>query len=528
MRKHAIMIYQTDTLTVDTGRYLLSQNDKPIEIEPQVFDLLVYLIENHNRVVTRRELLEKMWKGRVVSDSALNARLKAARKAVGDSGRTQSIIKTIHGRGYQFVASVKICKAAEPASLNVTSTGNPQIFDLSEKPSIAVLPFANISGDLSQAYFCDGLTEDIITQLSRFRDLFVTASNSSFVYKGKAVKIQEVGRELGVRYILEGSVQASNKRVRISAQLIDSQSGQHLWAERYDRRLDDIFEVQDEVTNRVVGTLASGYGGRLRKAWQKQTQGIRSRNARAFDYFMRGLDAVDHFTLEGNRQGRKFFEQAIELDPNYAKAYGKLAWTYFLDAVEGWDPRWEKAIEKGHEFSLKGIEIDDNESWVHWSLGAYYVYVGKHDAAIFELERAVELNPNDADVLTDYGIFLSYSGRAKEGIAAALKAMQLNPHYPEWYTLQLVQIYHDARQYEDAVVTFQRQRTIDTTLVRLYLAASHAALGNTGEARRHIERVLQLDPDATLKRWTDFKLAPYKIPEDLQHFRDNLHRAGLR
>lgn len=395
------------------------------------------------------------------------------------------------------------------------------------KPSIAVLPFTNLSGDPGQDYFSDGITVDIVTNLSRFHDLFVIASESSFAYKGKAVNLKDVSQELGVRYILEGSVQRSNDLVRINAQLVDGSMGRHLWAERYERRLDDLFKVQDEVVEMIVGTLASGYGGRLRKAWQKRIQGTRPQNAQAFDCFMRGLDAVDEFTSESNRRGREFFEQAIELDPNYAKAYGKLAWTYLLEAIEGWTDDYDGALKKGFELATKGIESDDGESWAHWPLAAYYAYVGNHDLAELEFQKAVELNPNDADVLTDAGFYLSYAGNAEEGLEMARKAMRLNPHYPEYYTAQLVQIYFDGRRYEDAIAACESLRRFETTVVRLYLAASHAALGHTGDARKAIERVLELDSGATIQKWTDLKMAPYKEPKDLEHFKENLRKAGL-
>ncbi|MDH3688149.1 MAG: tetratricopeptide repeat protein [Gammaproteobacteria bacterium] len=406
-----------------------------------------------------------------------------------------------------------------------TDTGSEPMQTL-DKPSIAVLPFTNISGDPDQ-YFSDGITDDIVTNLSRFRDLIVIASHSSFAYKGKVVNIKDVSQELGVRYVLEGSVQKSNDRVRINAQLIDGSTGSHLWAERYDRRLDDIFKVQDEVVEMIVGTLASGYGGRLRKAWQRQAQGTRAQNAQAFDYFMRGIDSVNHFTSKTNRRGREFFEQAIELDPNYAKAYGKLAWTHLLDATEGWTEDYEGSIEKGRMFATKGIENDDGESWAHWALAAYYAYMSRHDLSQSEFEKAVELNPNDADVLTDVGFYLSYAGKAEEGLEIARKAMRLNPHYPEYYAAQLIQIYFDARQYEDAIATSESLRSFETTLQCLYLAASHGALGHTSEAQKAIERVLTLDSQATIQKWTDVKMAPYKNQEDLEHLRENLRKAGL-
>lgn len=401
------------------------------------------------------------------------------------------------------------------------------VLELPNKPSIAVLPFTNLSGDPAQEYFSDGITEDIITNLSRFRDLFVIASNSSFSYKGKQLKIQDVSRELGVRYVLEGSVQRSGNRVRINAQLIDGATGSHLWAERYQREIDDIFVLQDEVVETIVGTLATGYGGRLRKAWQKRAERKESESFQAFDCFMRGMDAFDNFTAGGSTRGRELFEEAIRLDPNYGKAYAKLAWTYILDAVEGWRKDYDELMSKAFEIALLGVERDEEESWVHWVLGGYYIYVRQFDLAFDEFQSAMNLNPNDADVLADVGFFQSYAGKAEDGIESTLRAMRLNPHFPQYYLLQFGQTCFDAYQYERAISTIEKARDLETTRTRLYLAASHAALGDIDKAKVAIRDVLKLDPQANIQKWTHPKMAPYKEPEHLQHFSHNLKKAGL-
>lgn len=519
------MHYRFEDLSLDTGQYRLSRDGLHVPVEPQVFDLLVYLIEHRGRVVTRDELLGELWKGKVVSDSALNARLKAVRKAVGDRGDLQRIIKTVHGRGYQFVAAVQDAVEKSDAKTGITPQA-AEVLPLPENPSIAVLPFANLSKDPDQDCFCDGLTEDVITELSRFRDLFVIASNSCFTYKGKAVKIQRVSEELGVQYVLEGSVQRSGDRVRISVQLIDGQTGRHLWSQRYDRGFDDVFEVQDDLTEQIVGTLATGYGGRLRKAWQKRPEAARAGNARAFDCFMCGLERIDHWTEVDMEEGRRYLERAIALDPGYTRAYSKLAWTYLCEALEGWSDDPESVLEKAYDLALQGIEMDDNESWAHWPLGAYYIYRGKFDRGIDELERAVTLNPNDADILMDYGYYLGYLGSPEQGLKEASRAMRLNPYYPEWYLSELGQIYFECRRYADAVSTCERVRRAEP-LTLLYLAAGYAALGRDREAEAAVERLLYLDPKATVGRWCDPVRAPYRHPDDLTHFRDNLISAGL-
>jgi adenylate cyclase len=441
----------------------------------------------------------------------------------------------VHGK-IEFAANdmgeVELKNIAKPVRAYRIATGATaappiSIPDRSDKPSIAVLPFDNMSGDPSQGYFSDGITENIITNLSRFRDLAVIARNSSFAYKGKSPNVSLVSRELGASFVLEGSVQRAGATVRITAQLIEGATGRHLWADRYDRNVEDIFAVQDEVTETIVGTLASAYGGRLRKAWEGRKQAGGGRNFRAFDCFLRGLQSFDHFTKEDVARARGHFLEAIDIDPGYAKAHAKLAWTYMVDVGFGWTDSPEDSLASALDSANKSIAHDDDEAWGHWALAGYHVNTGQHDLALAEFDRAFALNPNDADVMTDMAWCLSYSGRARDGLDLANKAMRLNPHYPEWYVAQRGAIYFDAERYADAIATLEKLRSIDTISVRLYLAASHAALGHSADALKAVQRVLEMDPQATVARCTSPAMAPYKEPRGVEHFRDNLRKAGL-
>jgi len=410
-------------------------------------------------------------------------------------------------------------------------TGTPRVSPAvtkatADKPSIALLPFVNMSGDPAQDFFVDGITENIITGLSRFRDLFVIASNSTFAYKGKAARIQDVSRELGVHYVLEGSVQKSSGRIRITAQLIDGETGRHLWAERYDRGVEDIFAVQDDVTELVVGTLAAGHGGgRLYKAWQGRAAG--PQNFRAYDHFQRGMDLFNRFTREDIERARDCFREAIVLDSAYGKAYAKIAWAHICDVWLGWSENPADSMAKAMEFATLAVARDDDEAWGHWALAGYHLFGQQHDRAIAAYRKALELNPNDADVLNDFGQCLSFAGRAKEGVEIVRKAMRLNPHYPEYWVMQFGPILFAARQYEEAVTTLESLRLLDTINIHLYLAASHAALGHASQARKAVGRVIEADPQATLQKVTSAELAPYKDQKDLEHFRENLRKAGL-
>lgn len=396
-----------------------------------------------------------------------------------------------------------------------------------DKPSIAVLAFDNMSGDPGQDYFSDGISENIITALARFRDLVVIARNSSFAYKGKSPEIKQVSRELGVRYVLEGSVQRAGNRVRITAQLIDGATGRHVWADRYDRNVEDIFAVQDEVAHTIVGTLASAYGGRLHKAWQQRTRNSAAPKYEAFDYFLRGVQAFDRMTKEDMREARELCEEAFRIDPGYAKACAKIAWTHVMDVVSGWTESPERSRASALEFARRSLVLEDDEAWGHWVLAACHVNVGRHDLARAEFERALALNPNDADVLADFGWSLSYAGEADEGLELMRKAMRQNPHYPEWYLTELGMIQFNARQYAEAAVSFERARGVDNVPTRLYHVASLAALGQTDKAKNAVDAVLVIDPAATVAKYTDPAMAPYQQARDAEHFRHWLREAGL-
>jgi adenylate cyclase len=397
---------------------------------------------------------------------------------------------------------------------------------LPDKPSIAVLPFVNMTGDHAHDYLSDGITENIITGLSRYRDLSVIASCSAFSYKGKALRIQDVARELGVRFVLEGSLQKSSTRVTIMAQLIDGLTGAHLWVERFDRGVEDIATVLDELTEIIVAELATTYGGRLGKAWRGRVERTSPQNFQAYDYFQRGIDVFNLFTKGCTATAIQWFEKAIERDPSYGKPYAKIAWAHLVDVWLGWSEDTEFSMAEALKFATAAIQHDDDEAWGYWAMAGYHMFGGHHDCAISAYQRAIELNPNDADVLNDFGQCLSFAGRAREGVEVVHKAMRLNPHYPDYWIMQLGPIYFDARRYEDAISTLEKLHSKEIG-VQLYLAASHAALEHTDEARATMGRVIRLDPLATLERLAPTVLAPYKNASDRDHLRENLVKAGL-
>jgi TolB-like protein len=353
--------FRFDDFEIDLGQQELRRGGQTVRIEPQVFELLVFLVRNANRMVTKEELIEAVWQGRVISEAALSSCVSAARRAIGDTGKEQRRIRTASKRGFRFVGPLD--EAAPPQTLvsdnaafalesshaatPVELTPPPGTLALPDKPSIAVLPFQNMSGDPEQEYFADGLTEDIITGLSRQQWFFVIARNSSFTYKGEAVDVRKVASQLGVRYVLEGSVRKVADRVRVTGQLIDAAHGIHLWADKYDRELENIFELQDEITNRVIGSV----GPQILAAEAARIRRKPPQSFDAWDLVMQALPHMWRVSAEDQRRAQKFLQQAISLDDEYAHAHALLGWTYVslfnLDArapiSDFTDKRWIRA-----------------------------------------------------------------------------------------------------------------------------------------------------------------------------------------
>jgi TolB-like protein/lipopolysaccharide biosynthesis regulator YciM len=329
--------------------------------------------------------------------------------------------------GFRKVYAYEDPVYVERMALNLRQAGLPATTPLRmpDKPSVAVLPFVNMSGDPEQEYFSDGLTEDLITDLSRIPGAFVISRNSVFRYKGQAIKPEQVSEELGVRYLLEGSVRKVDDRVRITAQLIDATTGGHLWAERYDRSLTDVFAVQDEITQQIVAAMKVNVTkAELERAMRKDAGDLS-----AYEYTLRGRWHAHRHTKEANEKARLLFEKAIELDPNRASAYAGLGWTYYKDWAMQWSPD-PQSLERAFELARRAVALDDFSAGAHILLGHVYLWKKQHDLAIQEKERAIALDPNDADGYADLGETLLWVGRPEEAIELLQKAMRLNPHEP--------------------------------------------------------------------------------------------------
>ncbi len=409
----------------------------------------------------------------------------------------------------------------EPASVERMA------FPLPEKPSIAVLPFDNLSGDAGQGHVADGLTEDIITALSQVSSLFVIARNSTFVYKGKPVKVQRVAEDLGVRYVLEGSVQKSGDKVRITAQLIDALTGHHLWGERYDRDYKDIFALQDEITSRIVIALRI----KLTEGEEARVHRKHTRSLEAWNFVGRGMEHFHRFNEIDNADARQLFNKAIEADRGYALAYALLAWTDWLDAQNGWSENREQSFERAAFLAEKARALDDALPDVYALQGAIHLFKREYDEAIAAGEKAVALNPNHATNTALLAMFLHNAGRPREAIRKFKVAMRLSPYYPAWFIEELGFTYLDAKQPGEALVAFEKfldrkPAATHATHAHIGRALAYHALGQDDEARAEVAKAVEVDAgSSTLAQFRQHSLNQDKT--DLERGIATLRRLGL-
>ena len=380
-----------------------------------------------------------------------------------------------------------------------------------------------MSGDAEQDYFADGISEDIITALSKLSQLFVIARNSSFTFKGQNVHVQEVGTKLGVRHVLEGSVRKSGNRVRITAQLIDATSGGHLWAERFDRDLTDIFAVQDDVTQQIVGALAVN----LTEDDRQRLSFEHTRNPEAYDCFLRGRELWHRLTEATNIAARDLLQRAIELDPKFASAHAFLALTHGLDYLNRWSASPSTALELAEQAATRAVALDDADPWAHWALGMVSMYSRRHDAALAECHRAVAINPNFAEGYVSFGEVQHYSGNNEDALGCFERAMALNPYFPDVLLHFRALAYFQLRKYEEAVSLLKQRlaRNAVTDVSRALLAASYGHLGRFEEARAAWQETLRVNPGYSLEYRR--KVLPYKNPADFELVVEGLRKADI-
>ncbi len=508
------MLFSFDEFVLDTARRELRGPAGLIPVEPQVFDLLAYLVRHRDRVVSKDDILAAVWKGRLVSDSALATRINAARSAVGDNGEAQRLIKTLPRRGLRFVGSVR--EERDPTAVSVA-----------DRPSIAVLPFTNLSGDPEQDYFADGMVEEIITALSRLRWLSVIASNSSFAYKGRAVDVKQVGRALAVRYVLEGSVRKAADRVRITGQLVDAETGRHLWADRFDGKLEDVFDLQDQVTARVVGAIAPRLGkAEIERAKHKPTGSFD-----AYDYFLRGMANVHRWTREDSDKALQNLRRAIELDPEFAAAYGLAGRCYSQRKACGWVTNRKRETAEAELLARRAAELGRDDAIALCMAGIVLAYVvGRLDDGEALIDRALVLDPNLAWAWVFGSWVKIWLGEPDAAMERAARATTLSPDDPEvLFFIQTATAYCHflAGRYGEALSWSQaatRQRP-DVVISLSVAAASGALAGRSDATRDAMTRLSRLEPRLRLSDLDE--LFPFGRADDRRRWSDGLRKAGL-
>lgn len=521
-----------DDHTLDIDRRELRRGPAAIALEPQVFDLLVYLLENHDHVVSKDELIASVWGGRIVSDSTLTSRINAARRAIGDSGDNQKLIRTFPRKGIRFVGAVRKetneSKGQSPRNAERNDSmpaPADRVLPLIDRPAIAVLPFTNMSGDPEQEYFSDGISDDLITALSKLRWFLVIARNSSFIYKGRAVNVKQVAADLGAGYVVEGSVRKNADRVRITAQLNDAATATRIWSDRYDRDISDVFAVQDEIAAAIVAAIEPQlYAAENFRAERKAPNSLD-----AWDLVMRALSHYWRVTRQDNLVAQALLEKAIALDPKYGQALGVLATSHTFCAHMGWADL-ASALPIAERAARAAILADSEDPWAHHALGCVYLFTRRFDDSLAEFELALRLNPSFSLAQGYYGLALSYCGDWNDADAAARNALRLSPRDPFAAVYCGIAAYAQfvGRNYAEAVRLARegiRQRSDFVGAHRVLTAAAGMA-GDDRTAAEGLSELRRVQPNISIA-WISAQM-PIKRDVDRAHYLEAFRCAGLR
>ncbi len=522
------MIVAFDECELDTGLFELRRNGKPCKVEPQVFDLLRFLVQNRDRVVSKEEIVQEIWDGRIVTEATISTCMKGVRQAIGDDGRMQRLIRTVHGRGFRFIGEIANDAAAEtvvPLPEPVTPPAAPQAEPPKAqskakraRPVIAVLPFDNLSGGLDE-YFADGLTEDIITNLARFRELLVVGRTSTFRYKGQRMDLTKVCAELGAGYVVEGSVRRAGGRIRVTVQLIDGESGLHIWAEAYDRDMEDLFEVQDEVTRTIAARLGvSVQDVALQLALKKSPAELDS-----YDCVLKARRYPYALNSKAHAEARELLERALELDSDNADAAAFLSNIYLAEHRLDENPKGD-SVARAEAMAVKAISLDPQHAYARCWLAIIHFFRKEIDAFQSEAERALQLNPNDPDVLAYVGLYRVCLGEFEPGIALSRRAQELNPLHPGWYHFAFARYHYHHRQYKESVARVRRVAMPNFFWPQILLTTALGQLEHP-EAPRALARIYELKPDFSAKG----EFAKWNTEaEDYKHLMEGLTKAGLQ
>jgi TolB-like protein len=489
--------------------------EQRVAIEPKAFDLLIYLIRNRHRAVSKDELQDNIWPGVIITDAALTRCVMKARRASGGDA-----IATVRGHGYRFAVEVE-----EIATADLKQTGK---FALPDKPSLAVLPFVNLSSDREQEYFSDGITEDIITELSRFRSLFVIGRQSAFTYKGRSVTTRQIGSELGVAYVVDGSIRRSRDRVRVNVRLVDASQDTQLWAERFDRDIEDILLVQEEVARTVAATI----GGRVEATRGRQR--LDKMALESYDRLLKAQALYYDYDKSSNAKARDLLEAAVQFNPDNARALALLAAVHSMDSWSYWTPDSEKSKQLSLEFGRRSISLDDTDSLAHALFAEILYDCDQGELAEHHFSRAITLNPNDIAAHALYASKLRATGRVDQAIAHIAIAKRLDPFGLLWIALIEGYVLFAARRIEDSIAAFSAM-TSPPNEARFLMTAAYARLGRKDDALRSRDEFLESArrempnyPGDALDSWTPIfsRMLGNVIDEELEYVLESLRLAG--
>jgi TolB-like protein/Flp pilus assembly protein TadD len=517
------LIYYFSDFVLDTGRREMRRGENQIPLEPQVFDLLEFLIRARDRVVSRDELLDTVWRGRTVSDATLSSRVNAARTAVGDNGEAQRLIRTLPRKGIRFVGEVR----EAPDLPSAVPFPEPTHLTEPEQPPIAVLPFTNMSGDPEQDFFADGMAEDIITALSRCSGLFVIARNSSFLYRGKSIDIREVGHALGVAYVLEGSVRRDGNRLRITGQMIDAVSGRHLWADRYDGELGEVFDLQDRITESVVAAIEPT----VQFAEVVRQKSSKPSRLDAYDLLLRAYGLEHEFTAESTAAALTCLDQALAIDPAYAPALAMAAYCHALRHFQGWVAPNDTHEAEGSRLAWRAVELAPNDAQVLW-MAAFAIWnmsQNRRAAAPELFARSLMINPNSVMALTLGGWIEIMRGNQGAGRTMIERAQRLSPRDPRgWFTSGAMAVaviadenYLEAIQWAEKALT--RNRSFAVALRVLIVAL--VKLDQKDRAGTIARELLEVEPELTISGF--FERIPFPRDTMATTYAEALRAAGV-
>ena len=534
----------------------LVRGDQVLHLEPKTMDVLVYLATRPGEVVTREDLEREVWRGALVGYDAVTNTIIKLRKALGDDARKPRYIATIPKKGYQLIGALEApgehqgvstsrqgdAPQTRKSAVSTTTHRYGSIGLLSAvvviglvwafvhrentrqiHPSIAVLPFENLNADPKQDFLADGITEDIITDLSKLANIQVIASTSSSAFKGKKASIQEIGEELGVTYVVKGTIRRLNENFRVNVQLVNTATGFNAWANRYDRNVKEVFVVQEDVTRNIVRMLS------IKTTQQEETRLARksTNNLKAYDYFQEGLRHYRTITREGDELARESYRKAIELDPNYGRAYGAIAVTLVVDFRWGWTDSPVETLDRALELANKAVELDPDSPHTYWALGFVQLARKEYDKAREAAENSIEVAPNYADGYGLLGLISSNLGEGKKGIAYTEQGMRLNPFYTFEYLFTLGQSYYTLEEYDKAIEVLEgaltRNQNAPHTI--LLLTACYVQVGRLDDAEWLIEQLSLISPSTTLSGID--KTLTFSNAETRKSMLADLRKAGL-